>query len=138
MLTPEAALNPAQKSTNTAPSLLEPKAPLISLLASPPPSPSRNSIFNQSWSSSSGPNVSSLRPRSDSATSATSTSSITDQHSRSSPRFGATDSNEDSYSTKFYHHSNNSSQNNFRNKPVTALQEGTNTLSGSNGPSENI
>ncbi|KAF9326707.1 hypothetical protein BG006_009893 [Podila minutissima] len=138
MLTPEAVLNPVQKSTNTAPSLLEPKAPLVSLLASPPPSPSRNSIFNQSWSSSSGPNVSSLRPRSDSATSASSTSSFTDQHSRSSPRFGATDANEGSYRAKFYHHGNNSSQSNLRNKHVTALQEGTNTLSSSNGPSENI
>ncbi|KAG0026633.1 hypothetical protein BGZ82_009382 [Podila clonocystis] len=137
MLAPEAALNPAQKSTNTVPSLLEPKAPLVSLLASPPPSPSRNSIFNQSWSFSSGPNVSSLRPRSDSTTSATSTSSLIDQHFRNSPRFGATDDNEGSYSTKFYHHSNNSSQSNLRNKPVAALQEGTNTSSSSNSPFEN-
>lgn len=135
MLAPEAALNPAQKATITAPSL-ESKALSVSLLASPPPSPSRNSIFNQSWSTSTRPNVSSLRPRSDSTASATSTSSFTDQHPRSSPRFGATDT-EGSYSTKFYHHSNNSSQSNLRsNKSVTALQEGTNTSS-SNGPSEN-
>ncbi|KAF8983116.1 hypothetical protein BGZ52_001262 [Haplosporangium bisporale] len=72
MLAP-GALNPAQKATSTAPSL-EPNAPLVSLLASPPPSPSRNSIFNQSWSTSTGPNVSSLRLRSDSSASATSTS----------------------------------------------------------------
>ncbi|KAF9375137.1 hypothetical protein CPC16_000890 [Podila verticillata] len=111
MLAP-GALNPAQKATSTAPSL-EPNAPLVSLLASPPPSPSRNSIFNQSWSTSTGPNVSSLRLRSDSSASATSTSSFTEQHSRSSPRFGATDT-EGSYSTKFYHHSNNSSQSNLR------------------------
>ncbi|KAF9210476.1 hypothetical protein BGZ59_009382 [Podila verticillata] len=111
MLAP-GALNPAQKATSTAPSL-EPNAPLVSLLASPPPSPSRNSIFNQSWSTSTGPNVSSLRLRSDSSASATSTSSFTEQHSRSSPRFGATDT-EGSCSTKFYHHSNNSSQSNLR------------------------
>ncbi|KAG0342783.1 hypothetical protein BG004_005588 [Podila humilis] len=137
--------NPAQQQQQQqqqqpapTPSILEPhssKTP-ISLLVSPPPSPSRNAIFNQSWSASTGPNVSSLRPRSDSTTSAASSSSLTSDPlppPRVSPRLDAADT---SYSAKFYHHSNNSSQNNIRSPNKVVSHDSDIAASSSNGPSD--
>ncbi|OAQ23940.1 hypothetical protein K457DRAFT_876610 [Linnemannia elongata AG-77] len=59
---------PSLLSSNSTPSankkhraFLSTHDPAAVSLASPPPSPSRNSIFDQPWSSLSGPNISSLR-----------------------------------------------------------------------------
>ncbi|KAF9150608.1 hypothetical protein BG015_007607 [Linnemannia schmuckeri] len=59
---------PSLLNSNSTPSankkhraFLSTNDPAAVSLASPPPSPSRNSIFDQPWSSLSGPNISSLR-----------------------------------------------------------------------------
>ncbi|KAG0056783.1 hypothetical protein BGZ83_003401 [Gryganskiella cystojenkinii] len=71
----------------------------LSALASPPPSPSRNAIFDMPWSGSAGPNISSLR------TSTTAAPTLSDTTTTAAPPTSSSSFSSLGYGSKIHLHS---------------------------------
>ncbi|KAG0316804.1 hypothetical protein BGZ99_006651, partial [Dissophora globulifera] len=90
--------------------LLKLAEPATLSLASPPPSPSRNSIFDQPWAGTSGPNISSLRASSSFSASSHPTlhpdrrSGNASGNSSSAPDKGRSGNTDNSYGAKMHVH----------------------------------